>query len=240
MKSLMAFVFLAMFLIVGCNDNSTNNPDPTVPDTVFTDIRDGEIYGIVKIDTQVWMSENLNASKYRNGDSIRHASTLADWLDAAQKQEGAWCYYDNDPINGVKYGKLYNWYAVNDSRGLAPAGYHVPSDREWTVLTDFLGGEIPAIQKMKSATGWADVVLKDKDSTIISGNGNNSSGFNGLPGGGCYVDGAFVLITEGGFWWSSSEIDAQEAWFRGLFNDNSKVARNRIKINGSSVRCLRD
>ncbi len=231
MKSLMAFAFLTMLLIVGCNDNSTNNPDPTVPDTVFTDIRDGRKYGIVKINTQVWMSENLHVSTYRNGDSIRHASTLEEWLDAGNKQEGAWCYYDNDPKNGEKYGKLYNWYCVKDSRGLAPAGYHVPSDAEWTVLTNFLGGEDLAGQKMKSTTGWSN-----------NGQGTNSSGFNGLPGGSRIEGGNFLGINEGGSWWSSSEESDGYAWNRNLdYYDETMVNRNTFNnYDGLSVRCLRD
>jgi uncharacterized protein (TIGR02145 family) len=231
MKSLMVFVFLAMFLIVGCNDNSTNNPDPTVSDSVFTDIRDGRKYGIVKINTQVWMSENLHVSKYRNGDTIRHARTFDEWFDADRKQEGAWCYYDNDPKNGEKYGKLYNWYCVKDARGLAPAGYHVPSDAEWTVLTNFLGGEDLAGQKMKSTTGWSN-----------NGHGTNSSGFNGLPGGSRIEGGNFLNITDGGSWWSSSEESDGYAWNRNLdYYDETKVNRNTFNnYDGLSVRCLRD
>ena len=230
MKSTTVFIFLTMLLIVGCKDSSTNNPDPTVSDSVFTDIRDGKKYSIVKINKQVWMSENLDASTYRNGDSIRHASTLEEWLDASEKQVGAWCYYNHDPINGEIYGKQYNLYAVNDTRGLAPAGYHIPSDKEWTVLTDFLGGEDLAGQKMKSLTGWAD-----------SGNGTNSSGFNGLPGGYCFDTGDFDGVAEVGGWWSSSEYDSYSSWGRFLNTINTKVFRGfNDKGSALSVRCLRD
>ena len=104
----------------------------------------------VTIGTQVWMTKNLDVSTFRNGDTIPQAKTTEEWKRAGENQQPAWCYYDNDPANGAKYGKLYNWYAVNDSRGLAPVGYHVPSDAEWTKLTDFLGGESVASTKMKS------------------------------------------------------------------------------------------
>jgi len=110
-------------------------------------------------------------------------------------EEAAWCHYDNDTANGAKYGKLYNWYAVMDSRGLAPVRYHIPSDAEWTLLTDYLGGAEKAGAKMKSKQGWAKGLAVD-------GNGTNSSGFSGLPGGGRDRYGTFDLIGELGGWWS--------------------------------------
>ena len=94
----------------------------------------------IKIGQQVWMVENLNVDKFRNGEIIPEAKTDAEWKKAAENKQAAWCYYNNDSSNGTKYGKLYNWYAVNDPRGLAPKGWHIPSDKEWTDLTDYLGG----------------------------------------------------------------------------------------------------
>jgi uncharacterized protein (TIGR02145 family) len=179
---------------------------------------------------QMWTSKNLDISTYRNGDSIRHASTPEEWRDAANKQEGAWCYFNNDPKKGELYGKLYNWYAVNDSRGLAPAGYHIPSDAEWSALTEYLGGAEIAGFKMKSTSGWSN-----------GGNGDNSSGFNALPGGYRSGNGYFYNITENGYFWSSSELSADLAWYRNLALNNMKVDRYYINKNaGFSVRCLRD
>ncbi|MFZ4569026.1 MAG: FISUMP domain-containing protein [Bacteroidota bacterium] len=230
MKNTMIFFFFTMMFVGGCSDNSTNNPDNTVSDTVFTDPRDGKKYDIVKINSQVWMSENLNASTYRNGDPIRYARTPEEWVDAAEKKEGAWCYYDNDPKNGEVYGKLYNWYAVNDSRGLAPKGYHIPSNAEWTILTDMLGGEDIGGQKMKSKSGWTG-----------GGNGSNSSGFNGLPGGYCNYYGNFRNVSEFGYFWSSSDDGINNAWFRNLFSGNTKVSSFDFdKWYGLSLRCLKD
>jgi len=137
----------------------------------------------VTIGTQVWMTKNLDVSTFRNGDPIPQAKTDEEWVKAGDNKQPAWCYYENDPANGAKYGKLYNWYAVSDSRGLAPVGYHVPSDAEWTLLTDYLGGEEKAGDKMKSKQGWAE-----------DGNGTNSSGFSGLPGGNRNSNGSFDLI----------------------------------------------
>ena len=189
----------------------------------------------VRIGSQVWTSKNLDVSTYRNGDTIRHATTPQEWKDAEDKKQAAWCYYEFDSKNGKTYGKLYNWYAVNDSRGLAPKGYHIPSDEEWTILTDKLGGEEIAGKKMKSKSGWAKSYKK-------SGNGDNSSGFNGLPGGYCSSNGYFLDVTADGFFWSSSVYGTGGAWHRLLDGNSNSVYRryDGYKNNGFSVRCLRD
>ena len=108
----------------------------------------------IKIGTQTWSTKNLDVSKFRNGEAIPLAKTNAEWELAGQNQQPAWCYYENKGENGTKYGKLYNWFAVMDARGLAPNGYHIPSDAEWTILTDYLGGDSIAGAKMKSTSGW--------------------------------------------------------------------------------------
>ena len=193
----------------------------------------------VTIGTQVWMTKNLDVATFRNGDPIPQAKTNEEWIRADENKQPAWCYYDNDPANGAKYGKLYNWYAVNDKRGLASIGYHIPSDAEWTKLTDFLGGEFVAGKKMKSKSGW------NKFSTRYiyarSGKGTNTSGFSGLPGGGRNHDGAFNYVGRAGYWWSSTEDLTASAWYRNLYYGNGKLTRfNSNKRNGFSVRCLRD
>ena len=104
----------------------------------------------VTIGTQTWTSKNLNVTKYRNGDAIPQVQDKNAW---AKLKTGAWCYYENNTANGTTYGKLYNWFAVNDTRGLAPKGYHIPTDAEWTILTDYLGGDTIAGTKMKSTSG---------------------------------------------------------------------------------------
>jgi uncharacterized protein (TIGR02145 family) len=114
-------------------------------ETIVTDI-DGNSYNLVEIDTQLWISKNLNVSKYRNGDEIPQVQDASEW---AALTTGAWCYYENKEENGTTYGKLYNWYAVNDPRGLAPEGFHIPSDEEWNDLIENLGGENVAGGKMK-------------------------------------------------------------------------------------------
>ncbi len=184
----------------------------------------------VTIGKQVWMSENLNVDKFRNGDPIPQAKTDAEWQKAGENEQAAWCYYDNDPSNGTKYGKLYNWYAVNDPRGLAPNGYHIPTDAEWTKLSDYLGGEDLAGTKMKSKSGWGEI-----------GNGTNSSGFSGLPGGGRYNSGNFGFIGQYGHWWISTENSSNNAWLHRLdYNNASEYSFYEGKELGLSVRCVRD
>jgi len=184
----------------------------------------------VTIGTQVWMTKSLDVSTFRNGDPIPEAKTNEEWEKAGENQQPAWCYYNNYPANGAKYGKLYNWYAVNDSRGLAPSGYHIPSDAEWTILTDFLGGDEVAGTKMMSKSGWAE-----------NGNGTNTSGFSGLPGGYRNSSGTFTNFGNVGYWWSSTEGDTSSAWYRYLVYGTGNVYRyNYNKHFGFSVRCLRD
>jgi len=218
----------------------------------------------VTIGTQVWMTKNLDVSTFRNGDVIPQASTDEAWEAAGINKQPAWCYYDNDPANGTKYGKLYNWYAVNDPRGLAPAGYHIPTDAEWTVLTEYLGDENIAGKKMKTTSGWVDDTKNCpkcadwneeyrrknschtcKDTREIndpgSGNGTNSSGFSGLPAGFRGPNGAFATIGETASWWSSTEDAPDVAWYRALISGSGIVYRaNYDKVLGLSVRCLRD
>ena len=182
----------------------------------------------VTIGNQVWMTKNLDVSTFRNGDPIPEAKTEEEWKRAGENKQPAWCYYENDPANGAKYGKLYNWYAVNDLRGLAPKGYHIPTYAEWEKLTDFLGGENVAGINMKSTSGWED-----------NGNGTNTSDFSGLSGGFRVYDGAFGYIVAYGSWWSSTEDDSNYAWSRSLVYDVDYLDRLLSdKPYGFSVRCL--
>jgi len=177
----------------------------------------------VKIGTQIWMTENLNVDHFRNGDQIPEARTDEEWKQAGENHQPAWCYYENrsvqdDTENGNKYGKLYNWYAVNDSRGLAPNGWHIPSDDEWTILTNFLGGEGVACNKMKSKSGWS-----------------------ALAGGVRASDGTFGFIVFSGLWWSATEYSKSNTWFRTLhFFKDIMYRANDSKSSGFSVRCIKD
>ncbi len=196
------------------------------------------IVNTVTIGSQEWQAENLNVDRFRNGDSILHARTDEEWRTAGERKEAAWCYYNNDAKNGKIYGKLYNWYAVNDSRGLAPKGWHIPSDEEWTTLTDYLGGEEVAGGKMKTT---ATVYWEAPNEGAT-----NESGFTGLPGGYSITEEhvEFNNLGSAGGWWSSSEDNNyfdHLAWYLHLDYDNDNVYRwSSYKGNGYSVRCLRD
>ena len=177
---------------------------------------------------QIWQSTNLDVTTYRDGTPIPQVTDPTAW---AGLTTGAWCYYNNDPESG--YGKLYNWYAVNDPRGLAPTGWHVPTDAEWTTLTTFLGGEAVAGGKMKTP-GTMSWLTPNTGAT-------NSSGFSGLPGGFRNSNGPFDLFGSYGLWWSSTEDSTPYAWSRNLNYNNGNVDRyTDAKRLGFSVRCLRD
>ena len=189
-------------------------------------IGDAQIIETVNIGKQVWAKQNLNVSNYRNGDPIPKVENDSTW---ASLTTGAFCYYNNDSASYASiYGKLYNWYAIHDARGLAPIGYHIPKDAEWATLKKTLGAN--AGTKMKATSGWSDY-----------GNGTNSIGFAGFPGGFRNLNGSFYHIGYFGYWWSSTEFSTSNAWYRSLYNEFSVVYRSNLnKASGFSVRCLRD
>ena len=203
--------------------------------TSITDI-DGNIYKKVTIGTQTWMAENLKTSKYNDGTVIPNITDNTNWTNLTT---GAWSYYNNDAVNNAKYGKLYNWYAVssstNGNKNVCPTGWHVPTDAEWTVLTDYLGGKSVAGGKMKEVgtTSWNS---PNTDAT-------NISLFTGLPGGNRYGDGSYDLIGDYGYWWSSTEANTSQAWALGLGYRSDYASIDsyfNFKYFGLSVRCLRD
>ena len=198
-----------------------------VGNTTVTDI-DGNVYNIVTIGTQTWMVENLKTTKYRNSEAIPNVTDGATW---GTLTTGAYCWYNNDAANKSTYGGLYNWYAVADSRNIAPVGWHVPTDSEWTTLTTYLGGVTVAGGKLKEpgTTHWYS---PNADAT-------NSSGFTALPGG-CRSPG-FGDIGGYCYWWSSTEYSATHAWRWGVYYSYGEVSRSSYsKYYGYSVRCLRD
>jgi uncharacterized protein (TIGR02145 family) len=179
---------------------------------------------------QEWMAENLRTTAYANGDPIPNITNNTQWLNLTT---GAWSHYNNDSQYENPYGKLYNWYTVADARNVCPTGWHVPTDAEYTLLTDYLGGEPVAGGKMKS-TGTQYWLSPNTNAT-------NESGFSGLPGGVRYNVGTFSPIGYSGNWWSSTEDDASNAWSRYLYYYVGDVYRtNDPKGDGFSVRCLRD
>jgi uncharacterized protein (TIGR02145 family) len=180
---------------------------------------------------QEWMAENLRTTNYRNGDPIPTGLDDATWSTTTA---GAYAIYSNDNANDVIYGKLYNWYAVADSRDVCPIGWHLPTDGEWTTLTDYLGGEAVAGGKMKT-TGTQYWFNPNQDAT-------NESGFSGLPGGARSASsGNSYDVGNAGYWWSSTESSTTGAWFRFVMYIHDNVNRTgSSRRHGFSVRCLRD
>ena len=184
----------------------------------------------IQIGTQKWMSKNLDVAFYRNGDPIPQVTDPTAW---AALTTGAWCYNNNDSTLGTTYGKLYNWYAVNDTRGLAPQGWHIPSDAEWITFENTLGGSSVAGGKMKEAgtLHWTNPNV----------GGNNNSGWAGLPGGYRNFNGTWQTVGINGLWWSSTDYDTFYASFHYLVYSNANAIRDEgIKMAGYSVRCVRD
>jgi uncharacterized protein (TIGR02145 family) len=200
-----------------------------------TDI-DGNTYNNVQIGTQVWMCENLKTSRYRNGGSIPYVVGNADWQALTT---GAWSYYDHDVANNAIYGKLYNWFTTKGDT-LCPTDWHVPTDAEWTVLTDYLGGVSVAGGKMKTV-GTAYWNSPNTDAT-------NESGFSALPGSYRNNDGSFNDIMNIALFWSASGAYGNGAWSRGLYSSNGFVFKGSFpyfdsylnKSSGASVRCLKN
>lgn len=197
----------------------------------WTSLTDEEIYPSVTICSQKWMDKNLDVTTYRNGDTIPYVTDPTQW---AALTTGAWCYYNNDPSTNAIYGKLYNWYAVADPRGLAPAGWHVSTDAEWTTLVTCLGG-------VSSVAGGKLKVSGTRTWASPNSDADNSSGWAGLPGGNRADQGFFDGDGFSGLWWSSTAATATTAWYRFLLYSNGSLSRDlSLKPYGFSVRCLRD
>lgn len=206
-------VYIINYVFVGGDP-----PDPgccgDCPSTV-TDI-DGNVYLTVLIGDQCWMAENLKVTHFRNGDPL-----------------SSWWNYDYDEVNGAIYGKLYNWYVVDDSRNIAPEGWHVPSNVEWQTLADYLGGDTIAGGKIKQA----GTLYWDSPNTGAT----NESGFTGLPGGMRFTDGTFSFMGVIANFWSTTEYDGSQVWYWRLGYSSSEIWNyTDYKSTGFSVRCIKD
>ncbi|MCX6153179.1 MAG: DUF6531 domain-containing protein [Candidatus Kapabacteria bacterium] len=184
----------------------------------------------VAIGLQTWTTQNLNVDHYQNGDSILEVRDATAW---ANTTSGAWCYYNNDPANGGTYGKLYNWYAVNDPRGLAPAGWHVGSDAEWKTLIVFLGDSTVAGGKVK-------VVGTNLWQSPNTG-ATNESGFSSLPNGWRWNYGTFANINFTCNWWSNTENNSQFANYFAINNNSTELKTSSSgKTVGYGIRLVKD
>ncbi|MFA6572071.1 MAG: fibrobacter succinogenes major paralogous domain-containing protein [Bacteroidota bacterium] len=213
-QRIVILLILEISFLISCNKDKSTNPNNNSDE--------------VTIGTQVWMKRNLDVDHYRNGDPIPEVQDSIAW---SKLTKGAWCYYNNDPAIGAIYGKLYNWYAVNDSRGLAPEGWHVPSKDEWQELENSLGGENLAGGKLKE-TGTVHWNSPNTGAT-------NEKGFSALPGG---CRGYYGPIGQIAYFWSSTgEEYLSLSWFRTLKNYNATFEKGfYYKERGFSVRCVKD
>ena len=207
--------------------------------TKAMDIDENE-YNVVTIGTQIWLVENLKTTKFRNGDLIPNITAANTWGTTTTP---AWSDYSNSAANGTKYGHLYNWYAAVDAKNIAPEGWHVPTDAEWTTLTTYvsthLGTSVNIPKALASTTDWASHLLANAlgNNTAI----NNSTGFSVLPSG--YRDGAGASnsITYYSFLWTTLELNATTAWCRWFDYSTTTVIRvNGQKKSGYAIRCVKD
>jgi uncharacterized protein (TIGR02145 family) len=195
----------------------------------------GNSYKTLKIDDQVWMAENLKSERYANGDLIPNVQNNQEWLNSSswdKLQSGAWCSYNNLVENDKIYGKLYNINAVSDSRNICPIGWHVPSDNDWTILTDYLGGNVVGAKlKITGTQFW------ESPNTGAT----NESGFSGLPGGNRKEDGTYSHIGSNGYFWSSSYDDTDALGRVISYNDGDiyRIAPDNFHY-GFSIRCIKD
>jgi len=206
---------------------TTANPDSS---GTIIDINNN-IYRTIKIGTQWWMAENLKVTNYRNGDSIPNVTSDSTWKLTSL---GGYCNYNDDIGNVAVYGRLYNWFAVNDSRNIAPVGWHVASDSDWQVIIEYLGGYQIAGGKLKeSGTSHWD---------IPNLGATNESGFSGLPGGVRSSDnGAYAAMGNYANFWTSTEYFGIYSWNIYLYSNSGGIYRQFLtKRQGFSVRCVKD
>jgi uncharacterized protein (TIGR02145 family) len=222
--------------ILTIQNNRNSNSNSYASNASCQDI-DGKKYKVVEINGKIWMAENLNVSHYKNGDLIPEVKDPKEWDELTT---GAWCYYNNDPEMGKIYGKLYNWFAVNDSRGLAPEGWSVPKKVNFISLINFLG-EKEAGKKMKEKSGWEPWFDYETRKYKV-GNGNNTCQFSGLPGGwrgfalaSQYL--RFDMINEFGAWWTCET----SPYYFDLLNRKDNLYHLGCEMNfGLSIRCIKD
>jgi len=221
MKVLIGFLFL---FSISLTFSQLYTPGSGVSDI------DGNNYPTININGQEWMAENLRTTTYANGNPIPNVTGNTQWSSLTT---GAWTHFNNDNQYENTYGKLYNWFTVADIRNVCPTGWHVPTDAEYTLLTNYLGGEPVAGGKMKTTGSqyWQSPNI----------NATNESGFSGQPAGSRIDIGTFYLILSHGGFWSNSEIDVNNSLVRILYYNNDDVLNDiNAKKNGLSVRCLRD
>jgi uncharacterized protein (TIGR02145 family) len=252
MKNRIVFLmFLSLFFF------SCNLFNPKEPTTGTVTDYDGNVYQTVKIGDQWWMAENLNVTHFNNGDEIPYINEEY-WYEYNGRYDeendrylnnSAFCYYNDDSTNAETYGALYNAFAVRDSRGLAPEGWHVPSDEEWNELQIYLGmrpGQIDSLDyagndigfKLKATSGWDDYESSDPE---YGGNGTDEAGFCALPGGYRWNYGNCYDMGKDAYFWTSTVDSEFRQWFRRVGHWSNAISRDQYFISqGYSVRCVKD
>jgi uncharacterized protein (TIGR02145 family) len=228
--SIYPFILIGLFILFAnsCSNNNENNSN-SPPVSSVKDI-DGNVYHYTNIGTQVWMVENLKVTHYRNGDQILKVIADSLWQNLTK---GSYIDFNNAAENGITYGHLYNFYAVSDLRSICPAGWHVPTDHEWNVLINNLGGDSIAGRKLKEK----GTIHWDGPNSGVT----NVTGFTALPGGYRSDSGLFLNLRKMGYWWSSSPDDSSGGWIRIMNHIDNGVSRtNNFKTYGFSVRCIKD
>jgi uncharacterized protein (TIGR02145 family) len=190
---------------------------------------DGNVYPTIRIGNQEWMTENLRVTHFRNGEEVPNVADNTAW---SLLTTGARCYYNNDSAAFAgTYGALFNFFAVSDTRGLCPSGWHIPSNIEWTTLTTYLGGTSVAGGKMKAARLWPSPNAGEL----------NTSGFSGLPSGHRFREGNFDFNGIKETWWTSTHVDPPAVWYRAvIYNSAEVIIDGQWNEAGLSVRCLKD
>lgn len=218
-------IFLSVFILSCKKDKS--------PIIGSVEDSQGNVYLTVETETQEWMKENLIVTKFNNGDNIAQVQNPEEWKELTS---GAWCYYDDE--NGETYGILYNWYAVNDKRGICPEGWKVPSDNDWNLFINEFDGINLAGGKLKSVS-----TVPDEHPRWINPNANatDESGFTAIPGGFRDGEGKFHHLGSFGGWWTNTEDSNNNAWKYGMSYNDEKIHRfPKAKNYGYSVRCVRE
>jgi uncharacterized protein (TIGR02145 family) len=227
-RTIIAIVCSCLLVVIGPNRTLAGDIQTELTDTIrpmnaptLAEPR------MVRIGSQTWMATNLDVDTYRNGDSISQVIDVRHWNEL---ETGGWCHYNNDPMNGRIFGRLYNWYAVSDPRGLCPVGWRLPGEEDWAKLAEALGGEDLAGGQLKAINFW---VMPNTAAT-------NGSGFTALPGG-YRFDNGFSYLGTTGHWWSLTEEDRELAWCHLIgYNDGGLYRTSFDKKLGLSVRCIRE
>jgi uncharacterized protein (TIGR02145 family) len=233
-------LMVCFLVLLSCEKEPTSSEDDKTG--TVTDI-DGNLYQTVKIGNQWWMAENLKVTHYRNGDVIPNVTDDTEWSNLTT---GAYCEYDSNNSNIETYGCLYNWYAIDDNRNIAPAGWHIPTDQEWKELEIYMG--------ISQSVADSEGLRGANEASKLAGNANlwlpgnltndaefGTSSFNALPGGLCLFNGFCGHMRRTGSFWSSTEYDSNNAWCRTISYNCSEIERYYYsRQDGFSVRCIRD